>query len=118
MRENSREISVVAYSTPQDVYEESLGPDFQKGEGAGLYLEVHPQWVWMGGGFWAPHTPQLVRIREHIATTWPEIHDLARAETRWLSLNRFNLLSFHEADHGDGGFIEDKGQRVIAFDIL
>jgi len=31
------------------------------------------------------------------------VHDLARAETRWLSLNRFNLLSFHEADHGDGG---------------
>jgi hypothetical protein len=31
------------------------------------------------------------------------IHDLARAETRWFSLNRFNLLSFHEADHGDGG---------------
>ena len=38
-----------------------------KGEGAGLYLEVHPQWVWMGGGFWAPPAPQLVRIREHIA---------------------------------------------------
>ena len=38
-----------------------------RGEGAGLYLEVHPQWVWMGGGFWAPPMPQLVRIREHIA---------------------------------------------------
>jgi DUF1365 family protein len=31
------------------------------------------------------------------------MHDLARAGTRWFSLNRFNLLSFHEADHGDGG---------------
>ena len=31
------------------------------------------------------------------------VHDLARAETRWFSLNRFNLLSFYEADHGDGG---------------
>ncbi|MBW8305383.1 MAG: DUF1365 domain-containing protein [Thiobacillus sp.] len=31
------------------------------------------------------------------------IHALENAETRWLSLNRFNLLSFHEADHGDGG---------------
>jgi uncharacterized protein (TIGR02453 family) len=47
-----------------------------KGEGAGLYLEVHPQWVWMGGGFWAPPAPQLVRIREHIAGTFPEIDRL------------------------------------------
>jgi uncharacterized protein (TIGR02453 family) len=49
----------------------------EKGEGAGLYLEIHPQWVWMGGGFWAPPAPQLVRIREHIGTTWPEIHRIA-----------------------------------------
>lgn len=53
----------------------------EKGEGAGLYLEIHPQWVWMGGGFWAPPQPQLVRIREHIAETWPEIDRLARART-------------------------------------
>ena len=50
----------------------------QKGEGAGLYLEVHPQWVWMGGGFWAPPAPQLVRIREHIAGTHPELESLTR----------------------------------------
>ena len=50
-----------------------------KGEGAGLYLEVHPRWVWMGGGFWAPPAPQLVRIREHIAATWPEIDRIAHA---------------------------------------
>lgn len=31
------------------------------------------------------------------------LHDLARAETRWFSLNRFSLLSFYDADHGDGG---------------
>jgi uncharacterized protein (TIGR02453 family) len=51
----------------------------EKGEGAGLYLEVHPEWVWMGGGFWAPPQPQLVRIREHIAVTWPQIDKVARA---------------------------------------
>jgi uncharacterized protein (TIGR02453 family) len=49
-----------------------------KGEGAGLYLEVHPKWVWMGGGFWAPEAPQLLRIRQHIAETYPEIDRLAR----------------------------------------
>ncbi|MBA3232070.1 MAG: DUF2461 domain-containing protein [Acidobacteria bacterium] len=53
---------------------------FAKGEGAGLYLEVHPQWVWMGGGFWAPAMPQLVHIREHISATYPEIDRVARAK--------------------------------------
>lgn len=52
----------------------------EKGEGAGLYLEVHPQWVWMGGGFWNPQAPHLVRIREHIADTYPEIDRIARAK--------------------------------------
>ena len=49
-----------------------------KGRGAGLYLEVGPSWTWMGGGFYAPETPDLVRIREHIAETWPEIHTTVR----------------------------------------
>ncbi|MGV8990183.1 MAG: DUF1365 domain-containing protein [Thiobacillus sp.] len=31
------------------------------------------------------------------------VHDLAHVESRWFSRNRFNLLSFHERDHGDGG---------------
>jgi uncharacterized protein (TIGR02453 family) len=52
-----------------------------KGEGAGLYLEVHPDWVWMGGGFWAPPAPQLFRIREHIAATYPEIATVVHART-------------------------------------
>ena len=50
-----------------------------RGESAGLYVEVHPQWVWIGGGFYAPETAHLVRIREHIADTYPEIHRIARA---------------------------------------
>jgi uncharacterized protein (TIGR02453 family) len=47
--------------------------------GAGLYVEVHPQWVWMGGGFYAPEPPHLVRIRQHIADTHPELHRIASA---------------------------------------
>lgn len=49
-----------------------------KGRGAGLYLEVGPSWTWMGGGFYAPESPDLVRIRGHIAETWPEIHKTVR----------------------------------------
>ncbi len=50
-----------------------------KGGGAGLYLEVNPRWVWMGGGFYAPEPHHLVRIRSHIADTYPEIHTLVRS---------------------------------------
>ena len=36
-------------------------------QGAGLYLEVAPDWVWVGGGLYAPETPALQAVREHIA---------------------------------------------------
>jgi uncharacterized protein (TIGR02453 family) len=35
--------------------------------GAGLYFEVAPGWVWIGGGLWAPDTSQLHLVREHVA---------------------------------------------------
>ena len=50
-----------------------------KGRAAGLYLEVNPGWVWMGGGFYAPEPQDLVRIRTHIAETFPEIRRITRA---------------------------------------
>lgn len=31
------------------------------------------------------------------------VHDLDHVESRWFSRNRFNLLSFHDCDHGNGG---------------
>lgn len=51
----------------------------EKGRAAGLYLEVNPGWVWMGGGFYAPDPADLVRIREHIAATYPAIRRITRA---------------------------------------
>ncbi len=50
--------------------------DLAKPQGAGLYFEIAPEWVWMGGGMWRPEPPELVRIRGHIADTWPEIQGL------------------------------------------
>ena len=35
--------------------------------GAGLYFEVSPSYVWIGGGLYAPETSQLHLVREHIA---------------------------------------------------
>src|SRR5262245_21512567 len=32
-------------------------------EGAGLYFEIAPGWVWAGGGMYAPPPPQLLRVR-------------------------------------------------------
>ena len=50
-----------------------------KGEGAGLYVEINPGWVWMGGGFYAPEAPHLLRMREHISASYPAIERVVRA---------------------------------------
>jgi uncharacterized protein (TIGR02453 family) len=50
-----------------------------RGNGAGLYFEVAPGWVWIGGGIWAPEAPQLEAIREHVATHHHELTRLLAA---------------------------------------
>jgi uncharacterized protein (TIGR02453 family) len=40
---------------------------FPKGEGAGLYVEVAPQWVWIGGGIYMPSSNELTAIRAAVA---------------------------------------------------
>lgn len=52
---------------------------FLRSGGAGLYLEVAPQWVWIGGGLYMPSTPELQAIREQIAATHPRLHRLVTA---------------------------------------
>lgn len=52
--------------------------DLPKPQGAGLYFEIAPDWVWIGGGMWRPEPPELVRIRQHIDETWPEVRDITR----------------------------------------
>jgi uncharacterized protein (TIGR02453 family) len=50
-----------------------------KGQGAGLYLEIAPAWVWIGGGLYMPPAADLRAIREHIAGTYPRIHTIVTA---------------------------------------
>jgi uncharacterized protein (TIGR02453 family) len=50
-------------------------------EGAGLYFEIAPGWVWIGGGLYAPPTPHLVKVRTHIVDTWPEIKRVTSGKT-------------------------------------
>ncbi|MBA3272076.1 MAG: DUF2461 domain-containing protein [Acidobacteria bacterium] len=46
--------------------------------GAGLYFEVGPGGVWIGGGVWAPEAPQLHAIREHIAANYGRLDAIVR----------------------------------------
>lgn len=48
-------------------------------QGAGLYLEVSPTGVWMGGGAWAPDTAQRLAIRTHIADHPDRFRRIVRA---------------------------------------
>jgi uncharacterized protein (TIGR02453 family) len=54
---------------------------FTRNQGAGLYFEVAPGWVWMGGGMYMPSTSDLQAIRNQIATTYPHFHRLVTAST-------------------------------------
>jgi uncharacterized protein (TIGR02453 family) len=55
--------------TPLKTHVSAVFPhrDLGKHRGAGLYLEVTPGWVWVGGGMYAPDTSDLHAEREHIA---------------------------------------------------
>jgi uncharacterized protein (TIGR02453 family) len=51
-----------------------------KGQGAGLYFEIAPGWVWMGGGMYMPTTADLHDIRAQIAATHPRgLHKVVTA---------------------------------------
>lgn len=41
--------------------------------GAGLYFEVAPTWVWIGGGIHGPDASQLQTVREHIASHYRQL---------------------------------------------
>ena len=50
-----------------------------KHEGAGLYFHVSPTDVWVGGGMYAPQTPQLQAVREHIAANIKRLRTLVES---------------------------------------
>ena len=47
--------------------------------GAGLYLEIAPRRVWMGGGLYRPETLDLRALREHIADHPLKLHRIVTA---------------------------------------
>src|SRR5688572_20575065 len=52
---------------------------FPRNEGSGLYVEIAPAWVWMGGGLYMPSTSDLQCIREHIAANHRTLHRIVTA---------------------------------------
>ena len=52
---------------------------FPKGEGAGLYVEIAPRWVWMGGGIYMPGSNELSAIRAAIAEDRRTFHRVVTA---------------------------------------
>jgi uncharacterized protein (TIGR02453 family) len=83
-----------------------------KPQGAGLYFEVAGGWVWIGGGMWRPEPPELVRLREHIAETWPRIRNITRASAfrrRFGELSGDSLTRVprgYAADHPAAAFLK------------
>ena len=50
-----------------------------KNESAGLYFHLSPDQLWIGGGLYAPQTPQRQRIREHIAANLRSFRSLVES---------------------------------------
>lgn len=48
-------------------------------QGAGLYFEIAPDWVWIGGGMYAPDTAQLQAVREHIAANHRHLRSIVES---------------------------------------
>jgi uncharacterized protein (TIGR02453 family) len=48
-------------------------------ESAGLYLEIAPGWVWIGGGLYAPTPQGLCHVREHVAANHRALHRIVTA---------------------------------------
>jgi uncharacterized protein (TIGR02453 family) len=53
---------------------------FPKGQGAGLYLEIAPQWVWIGGGSYMPSPEDLRAIRASVALRHRTLHRIVTSD--------------------------------------
>jgi uncharacterized protein (TIGR02453 family) len=74
----------VRFSENKKPYKTNIAASFWhrelgKGGGAGMYFHVDPDGVWIGGGMYHPETPQLHRVREHIAGNLQRFRSIVEA---------------------------------------
>jgi uncharacterized protein (TIGR02453 family) len=53
--------------------------ELAKGVGAGLYFHISPEGLWVGGGMYAPETPELQAVREQIAANLRQFRSIVEA---------------------------------------
>jgi uncharacterized protein (TIGR02453 family) len=71
--------------------------------GAGMYVEVAPGWVWIGGGLYAPDASQALAVREHIAGNLRQFESIVKAP----ALKRLGGLKGDTLTRVPRGFAKD-----------
>jgi uncharacterized protein (TIGR02453 family) len=73
---------------------------FARNEGAGLYLEVAPGWVWIGGGLYMPSSADLRAIRAHIASHHRTLHRIVTATAFRRAVGQLEGQQLSRLPHG------------------
>ena len=76
----------------------------ERHRGAGLYFEITPQWVWAGGGLYAPDAAQLHAVREHVAANCQRLRAIVEAPA---FRRRFGQLEGERLQRVPRGFPKD-----------
>jgi len=72
--------------------------------GAGLYLQIDPKEVWIGGGLWRPGTADLHAVREHIAANFTRLRALVESPS---FTKRFKTVTGETLTRVPRGFLSD-----------
>ena len=87
---------------------------FARHAGAGLYFEIAPRWVWIGGGLYRPSSPDLQALREHIAWHHRTLHrilaapDFRRAAGRLEGARLTRVPRGYRTDHPSAEYLRCK----------
>lgn len=73
---------------------------FARNEGAGLYLEIAPAWVWIGGGLYMPPSSDLRAIRAHIASRHRTLHRMVTAPAFRRAVGQLDGERLSRVPHG------------------
>ena len=73
---------------------------FPKGQGAGLYLEIAPRWVWVGGGSYMPSPVDLRAIRAAVAQHHRKLHRIVTSEAFTRAVGGLGGAQLSRVPHG------------------